>query len=315
VGSGAHAPAAPPAGRSVVVWSPGPILTITIERGDPCEIHVHPGGQGAWVTRMAVNLGANATLCAPFGGETGAVILELLRQQAVECDPTHTDSWNGSYVHDRRSGTRVEIARVDGAPLSRHEEDDLYGNTVSRAVNAGICVLTGITPPRIAMETYARLTRDLRANSVVVIADLSGPALRAALEGGVDVVKVSHEELLRDGWAQEATDGQLRVGAEQIRAAGARDVVVSHADQPTLALLGDEALRVAGPQLDAREPRGAGDSMTAALAAAMVHDLDPARGLALAVAAGALNATRRGLGTGERSRIEQLAGVVDVSSW
>jgi 1-phosphofructokinase len=44
-----------------------------------------------------------------------------------------------------------------------------------------------------------------------------------------------------------------------------------------------------------------------------VNGLSATDGLALAVAAGALNATRRGLGTGERSQIEQLAETVEIS--
>jgi 1-phosphofructokinase len=302
-----------PSARTVVVYAPGPIITITIERGDPCEIHLHAGGQGAWVARMLANLGVEPVVCAAMGGETGDVIRERLEHEGVIVEAAPTASWNGAYVHDRRSDERVEVARVDAPALTRHEADDLYGNTISRAVKADACVLTGTEPPRVAPDTYGRLTHDLRANDVVVIADLSGEPLRAAAAAGVDLVKVSHEELLSDGWTAGGDEHDLLAGAEALRAAGARDVVVSHADQPTLALLGDDALRAEGPRVDAREPRGAGDSMTAALATAVVSGLPAREALALAVAAGALNATRRGLGTGERSQIEQLAEAVEIT--
>jgi 1-phosphofructokinase len=297
----------------VAVYAPGPILTVTIERGDPCEIHLHAGGQGAWVARMLVNLGIEPVMCTAIGGETGDVICERLEHEEVIVEATPTASWNGAYVHDRRGDERIEVARVDAPKLTRHEADDLYGITISRAVKAGVCVLTGTEPERVAPDTYGRLTTDLRANDVVVIADLSGDPLRAAADAGIDLVKVSHEELMDGGWATADDEAALVSAAEQLRALGAKDVVVSHADQPTLALLGTDALRAEGPRVDAREPRGAGDSMTAALAAAVVNGLSATDGLALAVAAGALNATRRGLGTGERSQIEQLAETVEIS--
>jgi 1-phosphofructokinase len=297
----------------VAVYAPGPLLTVTIERGDPCEIHLHAGGQGAWVARMLVNLGVEPVMCTAIGGETGDVIRERLEHEEVVVEATPTASWNGAYVHDRRGDERVEVARVDAPKLTRHEADDLYGITISRAVKAGVCVLTGTEPQRVAPDTYGRLTTDLRANDVVVIADLSGDPLRAAADAGIDLVKVSHEELIDDGWATADDEAALFAAAEQLRAAGAKDVVVSHADQPTIALLGGDALRAEGPRVDAREPRGAGDSMTAALATAVVNELSASEGLALAVAAGALNATRRGLGTGERSQIEQLAETVEIS--
>ena len=297
----------------VAVYAPGPILTVTVERGDPCEIHLHAGGQGAWVARMLVNLGIEPVLCAAIGGETGDVIRERLEHEEVIVEVTPTASWNGAYVHDRRSDERIEVARVDAPKLTRHEADDLYGNTITRAVKAGVCVLTGTEPQRVEPETYGRLTTDLRSNDVVVIADLSGDPLRAAADAGIDLVKVSHEELIDGGWAAADDEAALVAGAERLRASGAVDVVVSHADQPTLALLGSDALRAEGPRVDAREPRGAGDSMTAALAACIVNGLPANDGLALAVAAGALNATRRGLGTGERSQIERLAEAVEIS--
>jgi 1-phosphofructokinase len=297
----------------VAVYAPGPILTVTIELGDPCEIHLHAGGQGAWVARMLVNLGIEPVMCAALGGETGDVIRERLEREEVTVEATPTASWNGAYVHDRRSDERIEVARVDAPNLTRHEADDLYGNTISRAVKAGLCVLTGTEPERVEPDTYGRLTTDLRANDVVVIADLSGDSLRAAAGAGVNLVKVSHEELIEGGWAKADDEAALVAGAERVRASGANDVVVSHGDRPTLALLGSDAVRAEGPRVDAREPRGAGDSMTAALAVAAVRGLSATEGLALAVAAGALNATRRGLGTGERSQIEELAESVEIT--
>jgi 1-phosphofructokinase len=39
----------------IAVFGPCPLLTVTVEAlpGDRDDIHLHPGGQGVWVTRMA----------------------------------------------------------------------------------------------------------------------------------------------------------------------------------------------------------------------------------------------------------------------
>lgn len=95
----------------VSVFAPAPILTVTIEEQDGEDaIHLHPGGQGLWVAHMAAALGAEAVLCAPFGGEAGRVIQGLLEGEPLEVRTTHCDEPNGAYVHDRRSGERVELA-------------------------------------------------------------------------------------------------------------------------------------------------------------------------------------------------------------
>ena len=66
-------PMSPP---SIVVFAPSPLLTITVEAaGTPRqEIHLHAGGQGFWVARMAALLGARVSLCCALGGESGAVL-------------------------------------------------------------------------------------------------------------------------------------------------------------------------------------------------------------------------------------------------
>jgi 1-phosphofructokinase len=64
--------------------------------------------------------------------------------------------------------------------------------------------------------------------------------------------------------------------------------------------------------MEAVDHRGAGDSMTAALAVAAARGLDPESGLRLAAAAGALNVTRHGLGSGRADAIGQLTANVEV---
>lgn len=59
--------------------------------------------------------------------------------------------------------------------------------------------------------------------------------------------------------------------------------------------------------------RGAGDSMTAGLAAGVARALPWADALRLGAAAGALNVTRHGLATGERSAIDALAERTQVA--
>ncbi len=41
---------------------------------DRPEVHVHAGGQGFWVARMAAKLGAEVALCCALGGEPGRVL-------------------------------------------------------------------------------------------------------------------------------------------------------------------------------------------------------------------------------------------------
>lgn len=173
-------------------------------------------------------------------------------------------------------------------------------------------MLGGAPPSVLPAETFRRLARDLRANGASVVADLSGSQLRAALAGGVDVLKVSHAELIEDGWADGASEIALLRAMLDLRAAGARTVVVSRAEHPALVLDDDLLASVEVPAFEPLDHRGAGDSMTAGIAAALADGASLATAIRLGAAAGTLNVTRRGLASGERAAIEQLAERVEL---
>ncbi len=303
---------------SLVVFAPSPLLTITVEAAGTAgqEIHLHAGGQGFWVARMTALLGAEVCLCCALGGESGAVLRGLIARENVELSSVECAVSNGVYIHTRRDGAREQIARTESKRLSRHETDELYGLTLSAALDAGIALLTGVDPPTVLdNEIYRRLAGDLRSNGVRVIADLAGPALKAALAGGLDVLKISEEEMLAESPASSFATKDLTRTLDELHVAGAETVLLSRAEQPALVLDGPNGryLELTGPRVETLEPRGTGDSMFAALGASLAGGQELDAALRLATAAGCLNATRHGLGTGARAQIEQLSHHIEIT--
>jgi 1-phosphofructokinase len=298
----------------LAVFAPSTQLSVTIETAAGVdELHVHPAGQGFWVARMLGVLGERPVLCTPVGGETGTALRALLGDLStdglIEC-PTP----NGSYVHDRRSGERVEIALLRPAPLDRHVVDDLVSITLATGMGTPVAVVCGSNlDMNVDVAVFERVCRDLRASGAAVVADLSGDELRSALEGGVDLLKISAEELIDGGWSTAENEREVLGGVERLRRAGAVDVVVSRAEDGALAVIGDRCYRVTPPEMSVVEARGAGDSMTAALAVGLLRGSSDIELLQLGAAAAALNVTRHGLASGHPDAIERLGALIDVA--
>lgn len=237
--------------RSVVVFSPEPSLTVTVEKvqhggHERDDVHIHAGGQGVWVARMLGVLGIEARLCAPLGGEIGQVLQELMRNDAIVVIGSPLAGSNGAYIDDRRSGKRDRIAQMPPGRLTRHEL--LYGNVIAEGRVAGTVVLTGSPFGIISTDTYRRLAADLRTLGVIVLADLHGDALDAVLAGGVTVVKVANDELVDDGRAESDDVSDLVAAMRKIVSEGADHVVVSRAGEPAIALVDDKLVQIRSPQ-------------------------------------------------------------------
>jgi 1-phosphofructokinase len=299
---------------SVMIFAPAPLVTVTIEQpADEVELHIHPGGQGVWQARMITALDCAVTLCACVGGEIGRVLERLIADEGVTLKAVRADTGTGWYVHDRRDGERVEIADHPGQPLARHDIDELYGLALAEGLRAGICVLSGPAEPSvIPPDIYRRLAADLTNNGARVVADLSGDHLAAVCEGGLYLLKVAHDELVKDGRAENDSRQALAQAIQTLHDEGAESVVVSHADRPSIAMLEGELYQVITPKLEAADTLGAGDSLTAGMTAVLAKGGDLTDAVRTGAAAAAINVTRHGLGSGRSDAIAELVPRVRI---
>lgn len=301
--------------RGVTVVAPALSLAVSVERdaAGNRDVHFHAGGQGFWVARMIATLGGSVTLCAPLGGEPGRVLHGLVSAEGVQLRGVDIGSWSSVWLSEGSSGDDATIVETPVPALSRHELDDLYGAALTSGLSTGLCVLTGTKEPGIVpSDLYQRLAGDLGSNGAEVIVDLSGDDLTNALAGRPALVKVAHDELIASDGPSDDSIAQIVSAMERMRADGAQAVLVSRAGEPALCHLGETLLEISGPRFGPLNHRGAGDSMTAAIATSRARGDGFEDAIRLAAAAGALNVTRQGLGTGDRRAIERLVEHVRI---
>ena len=303
--------------HTVAIFAPVLYLTVTIENSSSGndEVHIHPGGQGFWTARMLKQLEERPLICGPLGGESGKVFTGLMSQFGMDLSSVEIAYRSPVVINDRRSGERKTIADSPPAQMERHEIDDLYGRFLDKAMTSSLCVITGQSDEIVPPDFYRRLGHDLAAGEVTVVADLHGRELEEFLDGGsINVLKVSDEDLHSDGLLSRNTSdpGAYLEALERLGEAGAQSVVLSRQHEPAIARMGDRWYEARTPELDPADHRGAGDSMTAGLAAALRRGLDHEETLRLACAAGAANVTRHGLGSADAGLIPGLTEKVEI---
>jgi 1-phosphofructokinase len=303
-----------PSGR-IAVFGPSPMLSVTIEaRGEGRDdVHCHPAGQGVWLSRMAGELGAWPVLCSLIGGETGTVLEPLLERLPGERRLVRSESASGCYVTDRRSGERVVLAQSYVEPPSRHEADELVAATTAAALECDVLAICNPYPgDAMPLDVYGDLVANARSAGVRVIADLSSPRIEPTAAAGPELVKLNDWELAAYVVGPVDTPERLREAAERLRALGARNVLVTRAGDPALALLGEEAWELVPPKLEAGSREGCGDTMMGAIAAALASGRELPDALILGAGAGAVNFLHHGLGTGSRREVDELAREVEL---
>jgi 1-phosphofructokinase len=302
-------------GPPLVVMAPSLVLEISVERSpaDETEIHIHAGGQGFWVARLAHALGAQVRLCTTLGGESGVVLRGLVERTGFALEAVRSGHVTATYIEDRRGEERIDLAVTPVPPLGRHEIDELYGMTLAGGLNSDGVLITGPrTEDQLDRDFYRRLVGDLRTNGVFVAADLSGEALKAAVEPGLDFLKVSDEELVGSGLAVDSGTGTLIEAMGSLADTGVERLVVSRGEDPGLAMHGGLVRQLNYPPLEPLEPRGTGDSIFAGVATRLIGGAEWDETLRIGTAAGSLNVTRRGLGKGNANDIHALADRIDL---
>jgi 1-phosphofructokinase len=256
---------------------------------------------------MLVRLGASVTMCCDLTGEIGRILRHLLEDEGITVAGIEREGLGAAYIHDRRGGERVAVAETEGDTLGRHDLDELFGDTLREGIEAGLVILSGPQgESALPADTYRRLASDLRQGGAKVVVDLGGDRMAAALDGGVSVLKVSDDELREDGLVADDSAAGLMHAMRRLRSRGAETVIVTRSSEPLLLLDRDGFLEVTTPRLEVADTHGAGDSLTAGITAGLALGETPREAVTMAAAAGALNVTRHGLGTGDPDSIARL---------
>jgi len=262
--------------------------------------HLDPGGKGVNVTRALAANGIPGHAVLPCGGDEGRQLVSLLETEGVRVVAVAVSG---------RTRSNVTLAEPDGTITKINESgaslDEAELNAVAAALVAsvtpgstvpdGACwaAICGSLPPGVDPTFYAELCRRLHDHGVRVAVDTSGPALRAALTAGPDLVKPNRDELAEAVGRPLHTLGDVVAAAEQLRAWGAGTVLASLGADGAVLVEAGGVLIGECPTAVRRSSVGAGDAMLAGfLAVGAVGAAALAEALAWGAAAVSLPGSR-----------------------
>jgi tagatose 6-phosphate kinase len=229
------------------------------------------GGKGINVARVLHQFGLPTLVTGLLGGGRGSVLEADLDTAGVPhaFSPIAGPSRRSITVVDGEDAT---VLNEPGPVVSADEWQrflDAYRELVG---GAQAVTLSGSTPPGLECSAYATLVALADAASVPVVLDAAGPAMTLALAHRPAVVAPNRAEVVET--LERAFDGtaELAVAAAELRDRGAGSAVISNGadglvcSTPKQCWLARPHRRVDG------NPTGAGDALTAALAAGLARN-------------------------------------------
>ncbi|HVC59821.1 MAG TPA: 1-phosphofructokinase family hexose kinase [Acetobacteraceae bacterium] len=248
--------------------------------------HLDPGGGGINVARVLHEMGGDTLAAIMVGGVTGTLIEEMLDAAGV---PRHTVPIGGRTricFNVFESMTRLEYRFVQEGPDVSDSEWHCMLDALDR-IPGGWLIASGSLEHGMPEDIYAQVARAAGRRGQRFVLDTSGPALRAALGSGIEMIKPSLGEL--EALAGRKLPERLEQEAEAlalVRAGAARLVAVTLGEAGAFVASGEGVIRRAALRCEVRSAVGAGDSFTAAMTLALARGATLEDALAWGVAAG-----------------------------
>jgi 6-phosphofructokinase 2 len=186
-----------------------------------------PGGGGINVSRAIKKLGRDSIAVCTAGGHTGRLLEALLLKEEIRHRLIPVVEWTRESlaVFEEATGLQYRF-NMEGPVLRDTEWEETIKTVRQEEPTPDYIVGSGLLPPGVPQDFYARLSQTGRDLGARVIIDTSGEPLRLALQGHPFMIKPNLRELsMIAGRELQGTTEQSRVAME-IVANGQCDVVV-----------------------------------------------------------------------------------------
>ena len=250
------------------------------------------GGKGTNTARIIRQLGGISFLVGFCGGANGKRYLHLLDEEGI--DHQHLMVEGETRICHSLIEEQVVTELVEEMPAILPVELAKMEQLIKSLDLSGMVALSGKVPAGIPDDFYEQIAAVVRQQGGRVILDTQGePLLRTLYQR--PFVKINREELCRT--MQAST---LLGAAESLLAKGASGLLVTDGAKPAQLFQDGKQWQVQPPKVDAINPVGSGDAVTAGMMVALEQGASMREAVRLGMACGAANA------------LQLMCGILDI---
>jgi 6-phosphofructokinase 2 len=267
-----------------------------------------PGGGGVNVSRAINKLGGESLLLYPAGGLTGKRLQELLDEEGLDHRPFPIEGMirESLVILEESTGQQYRFG-MPGPKLRKKEWERFLQELEAMEPSPDYVVASGSLPPGVPPDFYARVARAGKKRGAKAIIDVSGKALKAALEEGVFLIKPNVREFRELVGKEVKEETLIKAEAQKMVKSGRCEVlVISLGAAGALVVSEDFAEHILSPTVPIVSKVGAGDSMVAGIALSLARGKPLRESVLFGVAAGSAAVMTPGTELCRREDAERL---------
>lgn len=272
------------------------------------RVTIGVGGKGANTARMITQLGGNPELIGFAGGPNGRLLEKMLTNEDVAFQHVETEGETRICQTLLEAGHPESTELVEEMPAIRPHE---WGQVVElfRSLNLSDAVvpISGKLPAGAPVDAYAQIAERVAGQGGRVILDAPGEPLLLALEHKPFIVKINDVELLETFGGDD-----LMTACRELIQRGAQSVLITRGSRSAFYIDESQILKIFPPKIEAVNPVGSGDAVTAGMAMELARGGDVPEAIITGIACGAANALNLLSGLIKLADVERLRNEVRV---
>lgn len=280
---------------TTITLNPALDRLLSVDRLEPGETNRvrrladSPAGKGIDVAKALRCLGCGVKATGFLGGDIAYLFTGFFAKEGIQdCFiPIHgTTRTNIQIFGD--NGKRTELLEC-GPEILPEEWESLLITAQELAEQSLVVTVNGSVPEGVSPEQFRMLIHTVKERGATVIADTSGPFLRAAIEERPALIKPNRDEMRELMGAPDADDDAMIEYAKQLVKTSVPYVLISLGRDGALLVCEKGIWHGMAPDVSVKSTLGCGDTMVASLALSFEQGHDPATMLKNAIALSTAN--------------------------